>query len=503
MEMNRFLSLLLLLVLTPTVHADLLMPEQDSSSLKGKLNAVTGKAATLAVTAKRTGYVLFNVETLPSDILPTDITNARLRVYFPKVTKAGAIEVRTATQAWSEATAGTEPSLSNAPIVTIPAEDMVGKRFAEVDVTAVVQGWLDQPSSNFGFALVGTGLTNVLVGAKEGPGSGYPAVLDIRIERGIGTNLTLGGITTGTFAGDGSALSNLNASHLSSGTLLDGRLSPNVPLLNAGGNAFTGSITANSFFGDGSGLTGIKATSAGDAPTGVIPVVGMVWIQPGTFIMGSRADEPGRSSNEGPQTTVTLTKGFWMGVHEVTQREYQAVTGTNPSFFAGNPEYPVERVTWNDAVAYCSILTTVERSAGRIPANWAYRLPTEAEWEYSCRAGARTTRFCFGDDLEYNAINKYCVSLGSGGPSDVEQRLSNAWGLMDMHGNVYEWCQDWLGPYPGGSVVDPHGPSSGTNHVLRGGAWNEDKEVCRSAQRGFSPGTTFNNFGFRIVLSAQ
>lgn len=247
---------------------------------------------------------------------------------------------------------------------------------------------------------------------------------------------------------------------------------------------------------------------AAEPPANVIPVLGMVWIKPGTFIMGSPASDPNSDSDERPQTVVTLTRGFWMGVHEVTQGEYQAVMGTNPSYFNGGSygvdlNRPVEQVSWNDAVAYCNALTTQERAAGRIPSNWRYYLPTEAQWEYACRAGARTARYCYGDDLGITALGNYAWYSGNSGGTThpVEQKLGNAWGLMDMHGNVVEWCADWYAAYPGGSVTDPTGPTSGSNRVIRGGGWDANGRFCRSAYRGYGwPGGRLDSFGFRVAL---
>ncbi len=236
----------------------------------------------------------------------------------------------------------------------------------------------------------------------------------------------------------------------------------------------------------------------------VIPALGMVWLKPGTFILGSRADEPGRLSIEGPQTVVTLTKGFWMGAHEVTQGEYLKVVGSNPSAFTGDANRPVELVSWNNATNYCRVPTLSERTAGRLPAGWGYRLPTEAEWEYACRTGARTTRFGYGDDVSGAALINYAwYSVNSGNTTHpVEQKLANPWGLMDMHGNVWEWCQDFYDTYPGGSVSDPTGPVTGIDRVLRGGGWGDAAGDCRSAQRlDFNPSVTYIIIGFRVVLS--
>jgi hypothetical protein len=177
--------------------------------------------------------------------------------------------------------------------------------------------------------------------------------------------------------------------------------------------------------------------------------VKLAWIAPGTFTMGSPAGEVDRDPDEGPQTLVTLTRGFFMGRYEVTQGEYLAVMGNNPSIFSTNngfaedPSRPVESVSWDNATAYCAALTQRERLAGRIGTNAVYRLPTEAEWEYACR-GWTSTRFSYGDDIGYTNLTNYAWYHDNcgGRTHPVGQKLPNLWGLYDMHGNVWEWCQD-------------------------------------------------------------
>jgi len=316
------------------------------------------------------------------------------------------------------------------------------------------------------------------------------------------TNGASGVSLSGAFSGDGAGLTTLPA---------------NVALLNAN-QTFTGQNTFNTNVGIGTNnpqsalhvVGTVTAHGINTPPATVIPVVGMVWIQPGTFIMGSRDDELGRGTDEGPQTVVTLTRGFWMGVHEVTQGEYLARVGSNPSHFTAANGHgddlnrPVEQVTWASATNYCGLLTTAERAPGRIPSTWAYRLPTEAEWEYGCRAGARTTRFGYGDDLSYAALTNYAwYSANSGSTTHpVEQKLANPWGLMDMHGNVWEWCQDWNGAYPGGSVTDWVQPTTGSYRAIRGGGWLYSASYCRSADRPANdPANASDSLGFRVVLA--
>jgi formylglycine-generating enzyme required for sulfatase activity len=235
----------------------------------------------------------------------------------------------------------------------------------------------------------------------------------------------------------------------------------------------------------------------------------MVWIPPGTFTMGSPPSERDRYSDEGPQTLVTISRGFFLGKYEVTQREYLAVMGSNPSWFTGDLDRPVERVSWYEAVAYCERLTQQERAAGRLPAGYEYRLPTEAQWEYACRAGT-TTATAFGDSLSSTQANfdgNYPYNGGARGPylgrtTKVGSYSPNAWGLYDMHGNVWEWCADWYSDsYPGGRVTDPQGPTWGLDRVLRGGGWFSVGLNCRSAIRfRFNPSDWYYVLGFRVAL---
>ena len=229
----------------------------------------------------------------------------------------------------------------------------------------------------------------------------------------------------------------------------------------------------------------------------------LVKIDSGTFVMGSPAQEADREGDEGPQMRVTISRGFSMGKYEVTQGQYEAVMGSNPSGIKGSTNLPVENVSWEDATNFCAKLTERERQAGRLSAGQVYRLPTEAEWEYACRAGT-TDRFSFGDDLELSELGKYGWYNENSGQKThlVGEKAANPWGLHDMHGNVWEWCQDWKDTYPGGSVTDPQGRALGSNRVMRGGSWNNYGRYCRSANRGISPpGIRYDNNGFRAVLA--
>ena len=239
------------------------------------------------------------------------------------------------------------------------------------------------------------------------------------------------------------------------------------------------------------------------------PPTNMVFISPKTFTMGSPATEQDRNLNEGPQTAVTLSHGFWIGRYEVTQGEYLAIMNTNPSFFPGDLSRPISSVSWFDATNYCWALTLKERAAGYISAISQYRLPTEAEWECAARAGT-STRFSYGDDPNYASITNHAWLSVNGDLTvhPVGQKLPNPWGLYDMEGNVWEWCQDWFGPLPGGAVVDPKGPDSNTSglKVIRGGAYDYFQPDCRSARRLFfaaHPLLTDTDLGFRVVLVTE
>jgi formylglycine-generating enzyme required for sulfatase activity len=241
----------------------------------------------------------------------------------------------------------------------------------------------------------------------------------------------------------------------------------------------------------------------------------MARIQGGTFMMGSPASEASRDSDE-VQHQVTVSS-FYMGKYEVTQKEYAALMGTNPSNFKGD-NLPVENVSWYDAVNYCNARS---RSEGLTPAytvsgtdvTWnrsanGYRLPTEAEWEYACRAGT-TTPFNTGNNITTNQANYDGNNPYNGNTRGTYREKTkmvgsftpNSWGLYDMHGNVWEWCWDWYGDYSSGAQTDPMGASSGASRVERGGSWSRYGQGLRSANRGYyTPSNRISDLGFRLFL---
>jgi len=256
----------------------------------------------------------------------------------------------------------------------------------------------------------------------------------------------------------------------------------------------------------------------------------LAYIPAGTFTMGSPEEESTRTE-ERPQHQVTLAN-FYMGKYEVTQAQYQTVIGTNPSGFSSDPangetqnKRPVERVSWYDALVFCNKLSVLEGLTpaysingktdpaewGTIPtdynATWdavaivtgsnGYRLPTEAQWEYACRAGT-TTAYNTGDTISDNT-GWYRANSNSK-THEVGKKTANAWGLYDMHGNVFEWCWDWYGSYTSGAQTNPTGASSGSNRMVRGGSWTNSSGGVHSADRGgIEPYIQDDAFGFRLA----
>ena len=244
----------------------------------------------------------------------------------------------------------------------------------------------------------------------------------------------------------------------------------------------------------------------------------LIQVPAGKFTMGSPVDEVHRNSDE-TRHEVVITKPFYLGVFEVTQGEYEKVMGANPSFFSvkgggkqrvegkETTQLPVENVSWLDAVEFCKKLSAKEKKT--------YRLPTEAEWEYACRAGSATV-FHTGNDFHSNLANINGLGYSSYGKEQagpfwrctvhVGNYRNNDFGLFDMHGNVQEWCADWYGEdyYKNSPKDDPQGPKNGTEHVVRGGAWPSSAKACRSAARNhLPPDEKVYTSGFRVVLEGK
>ena len=248
----------------------------------------------------------------------------------------------------------------------------------------------------------------------------------------------------------------------------------------------------------------VHAQEKKDPPKEFTNGIGMkfVWIQPGTFMMGSPKDEKGRGDDEF-QHKVTLSKGFYMGIYTVTQEQWQQVMGNNPIFFKGEKNLPVEMVSWDDCQEFAKKLREKDKKL--------YRLPTESEWEFCCRAGT-TTPFHFGETISTDQANyngNFAYGTGKKGvfrakTTPVDTFPANAWGLFDVHGNVWQWCQDWYGNYPPKDVVDPQGPEKGKVRVQRGGSWLGNPGICRSAvRRGNGPDIGFNFCGLRVCFFVE
>lgn len=283
----------------------------------------------------------------------------------------------------------------------------------------------------------------------------------------------------------------------------------------------------------------------------------MKWIPAGTFTMGSPADEPLTRPDERPQTKVTLTRGFWIGKTHFTIGQWKAFTGLDVrgqlkkviaddtlydlggkkqairdfmrfnrdadpgQYMSGeSDDLPMYFVSWNDAMELCRKLTDRERAAGRLPAGYEYNLPTEAQFEYACRAGTTEATYTGPlvmegrgsptlDKIAWYSANSpegyagrgFNVGGRTGGPRLVGQKQPNTWGLYDMYGNIWQWCRDYYGPLPGGEVTDPTGPAEGTDRVNRGGSFGSGAVSERSAARAKNPQAEASAYrGFRLAL---
>ncbi len=253
---------------------------------------------------------------------------------------------------------------------------------------------------------------------------------------------------------------------------------------------------------------GAEITRPGGAQSVALPggaAMELRWIPGGTFAMGRYAGEKDGYADESPQHEVTLSRGFWMGAREVTQAQWRAVMGTAPwtgrKSVQDAPQAPAVFISWDDAQAFAA---KVSAATGR-----RFCLPTEAEWEHGCRAGT-TTRFHWGEDLHYERLNDYAwwrgtvLVTGNRFARATGTKRTNDWGLHDMGGNVFEWCQDWYGPYAEGPATDPAGPETGARRVNRGGSWITIGGACRSARRGCdAPGAAYDDLGFRVVMEPE
>jgi predicted Zn finger-like uncharacterized protein len=240
----------------------------------------------------------------------------------------------------------------------------------------------------------------------------------------------------------------------------------------------------------------------------------LVTIAPGTFRQGCSHG----FATEQPTRVVTLSTPFHIGRCPITQAQFTQLMESNPSYFLG-PDLPVEGVTWHDAMAFCQRLTELMQATKRITDGQYFRLPTEAEWEYCCRAGARKgsglkrpvedpekipegPAYCFGDDLAKLTEYAWFDENSDEKTHPVGEKTPNQWGICDMHGNVSEWCHDWLAPYDKSAVTDPLGPDSGGRKVRRGGGWSSISARCRASDRvGVSPDCRCALLGFRVVLA--
>jgi len=263
------------------------------------------------------------------------------------------------------------------------------------------------------------------------------------------------------------------------------------------------------------GIAGETAPRAVTDPTTIsfgkpwtVPSVGleMLWCPAGTFMMGSPKSEKGRGDDETAHM-VTVTQGFWLGKHEVTQAQLKEVMGGYSGQYQGD-NHPAVNLSWDEAISFCAKLTATEAGAGRLKEGFAYQLPTEAQWEYACRAGSRKA-FAYGDSLSSHQANfngNYPYRSPTKGPN-LEQTTAvgaykpNGWGFHDMHGNAWEWCHDWYAIYSGSHATDPAGLASAFNRVLRGGSWISKAVHTRSAYRLTSgKDSSDSTLGFRVSL---
>jgi formylglycine-generating enzyme required for sulfatase activity len=265
-------------------------------------------------------------------------------------------------------------------------------------------------------------------------------------------------------------------------------------------STFDGSLTAQQL------PTSKVGKRSGEIRTENSVGIKMVWLSADSFTMGSPLDEQGRDANEG-QVEVKLTEGFWLGQTEITQSQWTQLMGTSPwrgkSNMREGTNYAASFISWEDASSFVEKLNSKEHGSGSLPDDWAYSLPTEAQWEYACRGGKKSA-FSFGDDPSefdiYGWSAENAFEKGERYSHEVGKKRPNDFGLQDMHGNVWEWCKDnFSAKLLGGTnpIIDNDGPF----RVNRGGGWNFATKCCRSASRlSDAPDSRYNNLGFRIAL---
>ncbi|MFL2938720.1 MAG: SUMF1/EgtB/PvdO family nonheme iron enzyme [Opitutales bacterium] len=301
------------------------------------------------------------------------------------------------------------------------------------------------------------------------------------------------------------------------GQPIAGATGPSFSIADVNGTLHDGNysvVVSNDFGSVTSSPTSLQVDGTPSAHTVASIGIEMIFCPPGTFTMGSPTSETGRGGDE-TQHQVTLTNGFYLGKYEVTQAQYEIVmTGNSeglnakPSNWPNNNDRPVDQVSWNNVQVFLSRLNDLEQTAGRLSAGWRYVLPTEAQWEYACRAGM-ITKYSWGNDINSSLAN-YSWDGGWNNGSDLQrtrdvgQYVANPWGFFDMHGNLHEWVHDWYGDYVSGLRTNPEGPATGTSRVLRGGSWAQGLSDLRSSKRGTNPPWNLTRtHGFRLAFQAM
>jgi formylglycine-generating enzyme required for sulfatase activity len=415
---------------------------------------VTGGGGNVAVTGvtlnkPSTSLVVGNSETLSATVAPTNATNKAV--------------------SWTS---------NNTAVATVSGGTVSAVAEGSATITVTTQD--------------GNKSATCAVSVTSGGTGGNVAVSGVTLNK-TSVSLTVGGIEALSATVAPANATNKAVSWTSNNTAV-ATVSGGTVFAVAAGNA---TITVTTQDGNKTATCSVTVTSGGTGGGG-----SYVRIDGGTFLMGSPSTEASRGSDE-TQHQVTVS-GFYIGKNPVTQAEYQSLMGTNPSNFKG-ADLPVDQVLWSEAVEYCNRLsqqeglTPVYSNSGS-SCNWnasGYRLPTEAEWEYACRAGT-TTAYSTGSAITTGQAN--FSGNGVNRTTPVESYSPNSWGLYDMHGNISEWCWDWYGDYSSGAQTNPHGAVTGTNKVLRGGYWDSAARYLRSAARGKNfPSTKHNGIGFRVA----